>query len=126
MLTRINIAPNIKEVLEEKIPKGVIRTRTLGKESLSYVSGAYIIDQLNKAFDYAWDWKINEHWVQDSVPKTFKDYNTGKETTKDQPPVSHVIGTLTVYLQTEEGKIISISKMAAGSKSIIGGQVWAA
>lgn len=121
MLKQINIASNIKTVLEEKIPKGIIRERQIGKTTLSYVSGAYIIDQLNKAFDYAWDWTINEHWIQDSIPKSVKDYNTGKTTVQDQPPVCHVIGTLTVYFQTEEGKIISISKMAAGSKTVIGG-----
>ena len=106
-----------KDILEQKIPDDVIHERPAGGRSLSYVSGNFVIDQLNKAFNYNWNWIINEHWIEESIPKKTKE---GKEI--PQGPVAHVIGTLEIYLADEKGNVHIIRKMASGSKSIIGGQ----
>ena len=50
------IDKEIKDVLEQKIPSDVIHERPAGGRSLSYVSGNFVIGQLNKAFNYNWNW----------------------------------------------------------------------
>ena len=122
MLTKLKMSSDIKSVLEEKIPKNLIQEREgAGKQKLSYVSGNFVIDQLNRAFNYAWSWSVDECWIQQSQPKRWRDKNTGKENVTDQPPVAHVRGTLTAMLQDENGKYIEIHKSATGSKTIVGG-----
>lgn len=122
MLTRLTIDSGVRSVLEEKIPKKLIQTREgAGKQKLSYVSGNFVIDQLNRAFNYAWSWSVDECWIVPSIPKRWKDRTTGKETVTEQPPVAHVRGTLTAMLKDEKGTYIEVSKSATGSKTIIGG-----
>lgn len=121
MLKKISIDGNIREVLEEEIPKQLIQTRRVANTDLSYVSGNFVIDILNRAFGYAWSWSIDHYWVQPSEAKKYKDRNTGQETVTPQPPVAHVIGTLTVFMKDSNGDIMKISKSGTGSKSIIGG-----
>lgn len=122
MLTRLTVDSGVRSVLEEKIPKKLIQTREgAGKQKLSYVSGNFVIDQLNRAFNYAWSWSVDECWIVPSVPKRWKNNDTGKETVKEQPPVAHVRGTLTAMLKDDNGVYINISKSATGSKTIIGG-----
>ena len=111
------INDEIKKILEQKIPDEVIHERPAGNRSLSYVSGNFVIDQLNKAFNYNWSWIINDHWIEQSIPKRTKE---GKEI--PQGPVAHVTGTLEIYLTDDNGNVHVIKKMASGSKSIIGGQ----
>lgn len=122
MLTRLTIDSGVRSVLEEKIPKKLIQTREgAGKQKLSYVSGNFVIDQLNRAFNYAWSWSVDECWIVPSIPKRWKDRTSGKETVTEQPPVAHVRGTLTAMLKDEKGVYIEVSKSATGSKTIIGG-----
>ena len=121
MLERTQISQDIINILEEKVPENLIKERKQGGTTLSYVSGNFIIDQLNRAFGYLWDWKIDRAWIEQSVNKKQKDYETGKITEIPQPPIAHVIGTLTVYLKDNDGKLISISKTAPGSKVVVGG-----
>lgn len=122
MLTRLTIDSGVRSVLEEKIPKKLIQTREgAGKQKLSYVSGNFVIDQLNRAFNYAWSWSVDECWIVPSIPKRWKDRTSGKETVTEQPPVAHVRGTLTAMLKDEKGTYIEVSKSATGSKTIIGG-----
>lgn len=121
MLKKISLDSNIREVLEEEIPQQLIQTRRVANVDLSYVSGNFVIDVLNRAFGYAWSWSIDHHWVQPSEAKKFKDRNTGQETVTTQPPVAHVIGTLTVFMKDSKGDIMKISKSGTGSKSVIGG-----
>ena len=121
MLKKISVSSNVRAVLEETIPKQLIQTRKVAGTDLSYVSGNFVIDALNRAFGYCWSWSIDRNWVQPSEPKKYKDRNTGQETVTPQVPVAHVIGTLTVYMKNDNGDIIEIKKSGAGSKSIIGG-----
>lgn len=121
MLNQENLDIKIKSVLEEPVPQQLIQTRKAAGTELQYVSGNFVIDCLNRAFGYLWSWSIDKTWVQQSEPKKFKDRATGKETTTPQVPVAHVIGTLTVFVKSDNGELIKISKAGAGSKSIIGG-----
>ena len=121
MLTQYDVDQKVKSVIEEKIPDKLIQERKGGGQTLSYISGNFVIDLLNRAFNYAWSWKIDEHWIQKSESKKFRDKNTGKETITEQPPIQHVVGTLTVYFKDAEGKIFPVSKSGAGSKVVLGG-----
>lgn len=119
MLTKFNISYDIREVLEETIPRSVIQQREGGGHKvLYYVSGNFVIDQLNRAFNYAWSWSIDKAWIQPSEPKI--DKYKGNESIP-QPPVAHVIGTLTVFLKDTNGTVFPISKTGTGSKVILGG-----
>ena len=119
MLTKFKLDYDIREVLEETIPKSVIQQREGGGHKvLYYVSGNFVIDQLNRAFNYAWSWSIDKAWVQPSEPKTDRYKNNELV---PQPPVAHVIGTLTVFLKDASGTIFPISKTGTGSKVILGG-----
>ena len=122
MLTRLTLNSSVRSVLEEKIPKKLIQQREgAGRQKLSYVSGNFVIDQLNRAFNYAWSWSVDECWIVPSTPKVWKDRQSGKETVTEQPPVAHVRGTLTAMLKDEMGTYVEISKAATGSKTMIGG-----
>jgi len=119
MLKKFSISYDIREVLEETIPKSVIQQREGGGHKvLSYVSGNFVIDALNRAFNYAWSWSIDKTWVQPSEPKIDRYKNNELV---PQPPVAHVIGTLTVFLKDANGTIFPISKTGTGSKVILGG-----
>lgn len=118
MLQKIDIDQKFKEFLATEIPPQLIKKKP-GQGDLHYISGSTVIDMLNKLTNYMWDWKIEEHWVQNSIDKFNPKYD--KEP-KPQNPVAHVIGTLTIYLHDENGNIFKISKSAAGAKPIIGGQ----
>lgn len=122
LITTLKLSSDIKSVFEEKIPKKLIQERDGGgKQKLSYVSGNFVIDQLNRAFNYAWSWSVDECWIQESQPRKYRDKNTNKETLTEQPPVAHVRGTLTAILQDAEGRYVEIKKSATGSKTVVGG-----
>ena len=118
MLKKIEIDSNFKEFLTAEIPSQLIKQKP-GKGDLTYISGCVVIDMLNKLTNYAWDWKIDEHWVEQSEPKFNPKYD--KEPVP-QGPVAHVVGTLTLHLRDDEGKEFTIKKSAAGAKAVIGGQ----
>jgi len=117
VLQKIRVDDNVRSVLEEDIHPSLIQQRSNGMQMLSYVSGNFVIDQLNRAFNYAWSWSIDKTWVQPSVDKPSK---TGGAPVA-QPPVAHVIGTLTVFLKDDNGNMVSVSKTGAGSKILLGG-----
>lgn len=118
MIKKLDLDPEFKEFLTTEIPSQLIKKKP-GQGDMHYISGCTVIDMLNKLTNYAWDWKIDEHWVQKSVDKFNPKYD--KEP-KPQNPVAHVIGTLTLHFQDENGNPFTISKSAAGAKPIIGGQ----
>ena len=127
MFKNLSVDPRIRSVIEEPIPRELIKERKGGGGStLSYVSGAYVIDQLNRAFNYAWSWKIDKLWIQESTGTRKKVWKDGQPTDEYQEvkpgPVAHVMGTLTVTLMDKSGERFEISKTATGSKSIIGNQ----
>lgn len=118
MLKKIEIDTSFKDFLATEIPEQLIKDKP-GGNNMHYISGCTVIDMLNKLTNYAWDWRIDEHWVQKSEDKFNPKYD--KEP-KPQGPVAHVIGTLTLHLQDENGEPFTIVKSAAGAKPIIGGQ----
>lgn len=120
MLKAIEIDPKVKEALRID-PAPVVRQKP-GKAAADYVSGAVVVDILNKAFDYAWDWEIKKCWIEQSedfVNRYEKDAN-GNPTVEPQPPVAHVLGTLYVHMKTDSGEEVIISKSATGAQEISG------
>ena len=118
----------IKQIISSPIPKELIKQREGGGgKKLNYISGSTVIDILNVAFDYDWDWNIERVWIEKSQPylnKWLKD-NSGKQVggLEEQAPVAHVLGYLTIRYQEEtENGIISheLIKSATGSKVILG------
>ncbi len=111
----------VKKMVTSKLPDYLIKERKGGGNvMLKYISGTSVIDILNNAFDYMWDWKIDNMFVQEGIPYVNK-YKNGE--VEEQGPVAHVIGTLTVHFQdAESGEWRSISKSGTGSKSIMGKQ----
>ena len=112
-----------KNVIRRELPELLIKKRELGygksKVTLSYISGATVVDLLNEAFDYLWDWQVDKEWIQESVDR----YDKNKGEYQPQNPVAHVRGKLTVYLPQEDGgSLFQITKSGHGSKPIIGGQ----
>lgn len=120
-LQPINISDKTKADLCVFIPDSIIKQRDSGKVSLSYISGSTVIDILNKAFNYLWDFEPLEQWVEPGVPY-FNKYSKEVDKWENQAPSAHVKGKLTVYLQDEKGQIQTIVKTAFGSKAIIGKQ----
>ncbi len=109
-----------KRVITRELPDQLIKQRDGGKGvTLSYLSGSTVIDLLNEAFDYMWDWTVQEQFVQKSEDKFNPKYD--KEP-KPQGPVAHVRGLLTAHITSENGQIIHVSKSGFGSKTIVGGQ----
>lgn len=110
---------NITNIFKEHIPNKIIKERQQGKETLSYVSGSVVMDMLNKATNYNWDFIVEERWIQESRDKFNPKYD--KEPVK-QGPVAHVYGYLELTFLDEKNELVVIRKHAFGSKPIIGGQ----
>ena len=128
MIKNVSVDPKIRSIIEEPIPRELIQEREAGRGvTLSYVSGAYVIDMLNRAFNYAWSWKIDKFWVQESIDAKKRVYDqasrsyTNEYKVEKQSPVAHVMGTLTVTLIDDNGERFEVSKTATGSKTILGG-----
>ena len=118
MLKKIDIEQGFKDLLAAEIPQQLIKEKP-GKGNLTYISGCVVIDMLNKLTNYAWDWHIDEHWVEKSEPKFNPKYDNEPQ---PQGPVVHVIGTLTLHLRDENGEEFVIKKSACGAKTVVGGQ----
>lgn len=125
----IKIDNKITEKITRPVPAYLIQERDAGRgKKLSYLSGSTIIDMLNDAFGYAWSWEVKREWKEESIP-FFNTYAANKTETYNgkqgawdaQAPVAHVLGTLTVYLETEKG-IVEVKKDGFGSKAVIGKQ----
>ena len=120
------------EKITAVIPDYLIQQRDGGGgKKLSYISGSTVIDILNVAFDYMWEWKIDEQFIQESQPKFNKwakipqdqkvMHNGDLGAWEKQPPIAHVRGTLTVLIKNDNGDYLTISKTGFGSKIIMGG-----
>jgi recombination DNA repair RAD52 pathway protein len=125
----LQIEKSIKNKIIEPIPQELIKQREGGgKKLLSYLSGSTVNDMLNNAFGYMWNWEVKQFWIQESQPYYNKYVNGKRESDpskwirEDQGPVAHVLGTLTVYLENENGNIIEVKKDGFGSKSVLGKQ----
>jgi recombination DNA repair RAD52 pathway protein len=127
----IKIDTAIKNKVSAPIPEYLIQQRQGGgNKMLSYLSGSTVTDMLNDAFGYAWSWEVKKHWIEESAPyfnayskSRDKVFHNGKEGAwEEQGSVAHVLGKLTVYLETETGGIVELSKDGYGSKSIMGKQ----
>lgn len=119
MFNGVNV-DKLKSVVTRPIPDQLIQQRSGGgNKMLSYLSGSAIIDHLNEAFGYLWDWHIEKFWVQNSIDKFNPKYD--KEPVP-QGPVAHCHGVLTVYFPKHDGTFFAIKKSAAGAQMINGGQ----
>lgn len=126
----IKIDSNIKNTITQTIPDYLIQKREGGgKKMLSYLSGSTVIDILNNAFGYAWSWEVKREWITESSPY-FNGYAKGNDLVnhngrqgkwETQGPIAHVLGTLTVYMESTDG-IVTLKKDGYGSKSIMGKQ----
>ena len=111
MYNKLDVSKEIRSVLEEPIPGELIQERRQGGTTLSYISGSTVIDYLNRAFGYMWDWKVDKFWIQKSQPKFNPKYDKEPQ---PQAPIAHVLGTITVYLKNDDGKLFSIRKQGFG------------
>lgn len=130
-LNNIVVPEVILSKISAPLPEYVIQERDAGKgQTLSYISGATVIDILNTTFGHlGWDFQILKQWKEESIP-FFNKWAKDKSTThngntgswEDQAPVAWVHGRLTVRLKAENGNYYEVVKEAFGSKSIIGKQ----
>lgn len=124
----IKIDKEIRTKMAQPIPLELIQQREGGGgKMLSYLSGSTVTDMLNDSFGYAWNWEVKKMWIEESQPAVNK-YVNGKFskdpstwTLDPQGPVAHVLGTLTVFLKTDNG-IVELKKDGFGSKSVLGKQ----
>lgn len=57
-----------KKIIEEKLDPKVIKQKSTGRgPTLSYISGATVIDMLNKAFNYRWSFEVLETRVTEEL-----------------------------------------------------------
>lgn len=128
-LNKIDIEKTIKDKIVTPIPEYLIKEREGGGgKKLSYISGSTVTDMLNNYFGYAWNWTVKQFWIQESQPAYNKYVNGSYQkdpnnwVLESQGPVAHVLGTLTIQVKNNEGRIVTISKDGFGSKSVIGKQ----
>lgn len=106
-------------ILQAKLDKTWIKTRKQGGANLSYIGGHIVIQLLNKAFNYNWNFEIVDKQIVQSLGKIVKDNgrprkdNDGNFVYTSEPPYVEVRARLTVpgYGFKEQ----------YGSKTIIGG-----
>lgn len=101
------------KVIKKDLQPEWIQQRTQGKTTLSYIGGHVVINLLNEAFGYQWNFEIVKEEIVQSIPKHNKYAKQGQPTHEPQPPVVKVLGRLTV-----PGMGI---KEQYGSKVLIGG-----
>ncbi len=97
--TKIAFEKSLASLMDKKTPKGAIYTREgRGKMVLQYVTGSWMIEQLNSVFGYNWDWEIQAEglgsiqvWVR---------------------------GILTVRSYQDDGTVITVTKSAYGGADI--------
>ena len=134
----INTPDFIKSKISAELPDYVIQERQAGgNQTLSYISGATVIDILNSTFGHlGWDFVILKQWKEESIPffqKKTKWFNPpadlltkndkGEEGAwSEQAPVAWVHGRLIVRLLDDNNQPYTVVKEAFGSKSIIGKQ----
>ena len=130
-LTKITLDKSMTNIFKQSIDPSLIKERTVGKTTLSYISGSTVIDILNNVFGYCWNWSIDKEWIENGRPffnqyskdKTHQATINGKNGAwEEQGDICHVRGTLTVELTDENGVIHKVSKTAYGSKCIVGKQ----
>ena len=137
----LNLDNKTKLELSAPIDPSLLKTRSMGKEELTYVSQNTVVDLLNKAFNYMWSFVIDEQWMEQGVPVIkkenpkwpFTDKNTDmsqvqidaegkKYVVLEQGPVAWTRGRLRVPFTQEDGTIVWIEKSACGAQAIIGNQ----
>ena len=137
----LNLDNNTKLELSAPIDPSLLKTRTMGKEELTYVSQNTVVDLLNKAFNYMWSFVIDEQWMEQGVPVVkkenakwpFNEKNTDMSQVQidaegkryvvlEQGPVVWTRGRLKVPFQQEDGSLVWIEKSACGAQAMIGNQ----
>jgi hypothetical protein len=137
----LNLDNKTKLELSAPIDPSLLKTRTMGKEELTYVSQNTVVDLLNKAFNYMWSFVIDEQWMEQGVPVIkkenpkwpFTEKNTDmsqvqidaegkKYVVLEQGPVAWTRGRLKVPFTQVDGTVIWIEKSACGAQAIIGNQ----
>jgi hypothetical protein len=137
----LNLDNKTKLELSAPINPSLLKTRTMGKEELTYVSQNTVVDLLNKAFNYMWSFVIDEQWMEQGVPVIkkenpkwpFTEKNTDMSQVQidaegkryivlEQGPVAWTRGRLRVPFTQEDGTVIWIEKSACGAQAIIGNQ----
>ena len=109
------ITDELIKAINKPINPSLIRTRKgkgkNGSNELQYINAYTAVRMLNSLTDGAWDWTIDKAWKEDSL----KDKYGG-----EQPPVCHVLGTLTLHFLDDSGEVLSIRKQGFGSKIVMG------
>ena len=127
--------------LSAPIDPSLLKSRTMGKQELTYVSQNTVVDLLNKAFNYMWSFVIDEQWMEPGVPEIkkenkqypFTEKNTDMSKVKIDAygnryieipvaPVAWTRGRLKVPFTQEDGTIVWIEKSACGAQAMIGNQ----
>lgn len=116
----MNTLKEARVILNRFIPRYAISQKSQGanKPSLDYLCGSSaVVDLLNEAFDYQWDFEILDKWNENSISSVNK--KTGEEYA--QPPTCNVLGKLIVTVFDEKlNTPVTISKTQFGSKVILG------
>ncbi len=138
----LDLSNNTKLDLSASIDPSLLKTRTMGKEELTYVSQNTVVDLLNKAFNYMWSFVIDDQWLEQGVPVVkkenpkypFTEKNTDMSQVQvdaegkryvvlEQGPVAWTRGRLRVPFKDETtGEVVWIEKSACGAQAIIGNQ----
>ena len=127
--------------LSAPIDPSLLKSRTMGKQELTYVSQNTVVDLLNKAFNYMWSFVIDEQWMEPGVPEIkkenkqypFTEKNTDMSKVKIDAygnryieipvaPVAWTRGRLKVPFAQEDGTVVWIEKSACGAQAMIGNQ----
>ena len=130
----IELDNKTKLELSAPINPSLLKTRTMGKEELTYVSQNTVVDLLNKAFNYMWSFVIDEQWMEQGVPVIkkenpkwpFTEKNTDMSQVQidaegkryivlEQGPVAWTRGRLRVPFTQHDGTIVWIEKSASGA-----------
>ena len=137
-----DLSNKTKLELSAPIEPSLLKTREMGKESLTYVSQNTVVDLLNQAFNYMWSFVIDEQWMEQGVPVIkkenpkwpFTEKNTDMSQVQidtegkryivlEQGPVAWTRGRIRVPFKDDStGETIWIEKSACGAQAIIGNQ----
>lgn len=109
MAKQLGFTEQQKNIISKPIDEKYIKKTP---DNFNFIENALVVDILNRAFNYAWNWEITEFGIEPC-----------RASSKNKEVIGSYVwvkGRLSIPLEDEEGKIYFITKEAFGGHMLVG------